>query len=219
MNRSLQDIGGGLLRVLQFTLAADTRKGMRPSLTPAADPGAGERVRLSRRARTGAPPVDFSRRARRFVPRRDRVGRAARGDLGNVGVLLGFEIRGAQSAGRRIDGRPTAPLSSPAGKHERDAAVIHRLARDAPESSLEAAKETDRGVTRSTHPLETVEAIAEPPVGVQNGPKPVNRKHGGLRPIETETIRKGRSRARLDNDFVCPPYMVGLRGQRDRGQD
>jgi D-tyrosyl-tRNA(Tyr) deacylase len=62
MNRSLQDIGGGLLLVPQFTLAADTRKGMRPSLTPAADPGAGERVRLSRRARTGAPPVDFSRR-------------------------------------------------------------------------------------------------------------------------------------------------------------
>jgi hypothetical protein len=56
-------------------------------------------------------------------------------------------------------------------------------------------------------------------VGVQNGPKPVNRKHSGLRLVETETIRKGRSRARLDNDFVCPPHMVGLRGQRGRGQD
>jgi len=33
MNRSLQDIGGGLLLVPQFTLAADTRKGMCPSLT------------------------------------------------------------------------------------------------------------------------------------------------------------------------------------------
>ena len=61
MNRSLQDIGGGLLLVPQFTLAADTRKGMRPSLTPAADPGAGERVRLSRRARTGAPSDRRSR--------------------------------------------------------------------------------------------------------------------------------------------------------------
>jgi hypothetical protein len=170
-------------------------------------------------ARARYPIFDFSRRARRFVPRRDRVGRAAQGDLGNVGVLLGFEIRGAQSAVPRIDGRLSAPLSSPGGKDERDAAVVHRLARDAPEFSLEAAKETDRGVTRGTHPLETVEAIAEPSVGVQNGPKPINRKHGGLWPIETETIGKGRSRARLDNDFVCPPHMVGLRRQRDRGQD
>ncbi len=44
MNLSVQDIGGGLLLVPQFTLAADTRKGSRPSFTPAADPGEGERL-------------------------------------------------------------------------------------------------------------------------------------------------------------------------------
>lgn len=44
MNRSLREIGGGLLLVPQFTLAADTNKGMRPSFTPAAPPDAGERL-------------------------------------------------------------------------------------------------------------------------------------------------------------------------------
>lgn len=41
MNRSLADAGGGLLLVSQFTLAADTRKGMRPSFTSAATPEQG----------------------------------------------------------------------------------------------------------------------------------------------------------------------------------
>lgn len=44
MNRSLRDIGGGLLLVPQFTLTADTHKGMRPSFTPAAPPAEGERL-------------------------------------------------------------------------------------------------------------------------------------------------------------------------------
>ncbi len=38
MNRSLADIGGGLLLVPQFTLAANTDKGMRPSFASAASP-------------------------------------------------------------------------------------------------------------------------------------------------------------------------------------
>ena len=42
MNLSLRDVGGGLLLVPQFTLAADTRKGARPSFTPAAAPEAGK---------------------------------------------------------------------------------------------------------------------------------------------------------------------------------
>ena len=52
MNLSVADIGGGLLLVPQFTLPADTKKGMRPSFTPAAEPGEGERLfnHLSTRA-------------------------------------------------------------------------------------------------------------------------------------------------------------------------
>lgn len=43
MNRSLGETGGGLLLVSQFTLAADTRSGMRPSFTAAAPPEQAER--------------------------------------------------------------------------------------------------------------------------------------------------------------------------------
>ena len=44
MNLSLSEIDGGLLLVPQFTLAADTRKGTRPSFTPAADPELGKQL-------------------------------------------------------------------------------------------------------------------------------------------------------------------------------
>lgn len=44
MNRDVLEIGGGLLLVPQFTLAANTRKGNRPSFTSAADPAEGERL-------------------------------------------------------------------------------------------------------------------------------------------------------------------------------
>jgi D-aminoacyl-tRNA deacylase len=42
MNLSLMDINGGLLLVPQFTLAADTSKGMRPGFSKAADPESGK---------------------------------------------------------------------------------------------------------------------------------------------------------------------------------
>lgn len=44
MNRSLADIAGGLLLVPQFTLAADTHKGARPSFSSAASPDEGRRI-------------------------------------------------------------------------------------------------------------------------------------------------------------------------------
>ncbi len=44
MNRSLQDVGGGLLVVSQFTLAADVAGGNRPSFTQAAVPAEGRRL-------------------------------------------------------------------------------------------------------------------------------------------------------------------------------
>jgi len=52
MNLSVSDTGGGLLLVPQFTLAADTSKGLRPGFSRAAPPGDAERLfgYLARRA-------------------------------------------------------------------------------------------------------------------------------------------------------------------------
>ena len=44
MNRSVADTQGGLLLVPQFTLAADTQSGTRPSFTPAAAPADGKKL-------------------------------------------------------------------------------------------------------------------------------------------------------------------------------
>jgi D-tyrosyl-tRNA(Tyr) deacylase len=63
MNLSLADIHGGLLLVPQFTLAADTRKGTRPSFTTAASPEEGRRWfdRLVDLARAAHPRVATGR--------------------------------------------------------------------------------------------------------------------------------------------------------------
>jgi len=44
MNRSLSDTAGGLLLVSQFTLAADTNKGLRPGFSTAAEPARAQRL-------------------------------------------------------------------------------------------------------------------------------------------------------------------------------
>jgi len=68
MNRSVSDVAGGLLLVPQFTLAADTKSGTRPSFTPAAAPELGRRLfdyfaerarRLHHRVETGRFGADM----------------------------------------------------------------------------------------------------------------------------------------------------------------
>lgn len=63
MNRSLAQVGGGLLLVSQFTLAADTRQGMRPGFSTAATPAEGERWfnRLVELARNRHSQVEIGR--------------------------------------------------------------------------------------------------------------------------------------------------------------
>jgi D-aminoacyl-tRNA deacylase len=59
MNRSVQDTGGGLLVVSQFTLAADTASGNRPGFSNAAPPDEGRRLYdyFVRQARAAHPVV------------------------------------------------------------------------------------------------------------------------------------------------------------------
>jgi D-aminoacyl-tRNA deacylase len=63
MNRSLRDVAGGLLLVPQFTLAADTRKGARPSFSTAAPLETGRILfqHLAAAARTRYPHVACGR--------------------------------------------------------------------------------------------------------------------------------------------------------------
>lgn len=63
MNRSLRDVEGGLLLVPQFTLAADTQKGARPSFSTTAAPEVGQRLfeHLAATARARYPNVACGR--------------------------------------------------------------------------------------------------------------------------------------------------------------
>ena len=63
MNRSVTDVAGGLLLVPQFTLAADTQSGTRPSFTPAAPPEEGKRLfdYFVEKARMKHPVVETGR--------------------------------------------------------------------------------------------------------------------------------------------------------------
>ena len=63
MNLSLLDAGGGLLLVPQFTLAADTSKGLRPGFSRASPPGDAERLfrHMAKRAETRAPGAQSGR--------------------------------------------------------------------------------------------------------------------------------------------------------------
>jgi len=63
MNLALSEVGGGLLAVPQFTLAADTNKGMRPGFSSAAAPAEGSRLfaRFLALARDRHPRVEAGR--------------------------------------------------------------------------------------------------------------------------------------------------------------
>jgi D-tyrosyl-tRNA(Tyr) deacylase len=59
MNLNVQQVEGGVLLVSQFTLSADTKKGLRPGFSTAATPAEGERLfnRLVSRVRDQHTPV------------------------------------------------------------------------------------------------------------------------------------------------------------------
>ena len=100
MNLSLRDVGGALLLVPQFTLAADTKKGTRPSFTPAAPPGEGKRLfeHLLACARASHSPVAHG-----------EFGAHMRVSLVNDGpVTLWLEVN-AQSEQRDKAGFPDQP--------------------------------------------------------------------------------------------------------------
>jgi len=94
MNRSVTDVAGGLLLVPQFTLAADTRSGTRPSFTPAAAPADGLRL---------FEHVVRSARARHAVVETGRFGADMQVSLTNDGpVTFWLQVEPkTQGAGQR----------------------------------------------------------------------------------------------------------------------
>ena len=63
INLSVSDVGGGLLLVPQFTLAADTTKGLRPGFSRASPPGDAERLfgYMAKRAEKRLPGAQTGR--------------------------------------------------------------------------------------------------------------------------------------------------------------
>jgi len=68
MDRSLLDVGGAVLCVSQFTLYGDTRRGLRPSFTDAAEPAMAEHLYdlFCARLRDRGVPVETGRFAARM---------------------------------------------------------------------------------------------------------------------------------------------------------
>lgn len=95
MNRSVRDIGGALLLVPQFTLAADTRSGTRPSFTPAAAPDVARHMF-----------DDFVQRTRVLVPATQAgvFGADMKVHLINDGPVT-FWLRTPNSAAGQLDAR------------------------------------------------------------------------------------------------------------------
>lgn len=92
MNRNLGDVSGGLLAVSQFTLAADTNSGTRPSFSPAAAPEDGRRMfdHFVAKAREGHPDVACG-----------NYGAMMQVELTNDGpVTFWLQVRPAKTGGR-----------------------------------------------------------------------------------------------------------------------
>jgi D-tyrosyl-tRNA(Tyr) deacylase len=92
MNRSVSDVGGAMLLVPQFTLAADTQSGTRPSFTPAAPPDEGRRL------------FDYfvqQARAKHAVVQTGQFGADMKVSLTNDGpVTFWLQIKPSQHAGK-----------------------------------------------------------------------------------------------------------------------
>lgn len=91
MNRSVQDVGGGVLVVSQFTLYGDARKGRRPSFVGAAPPEVAEPLVANLAARVAAAGVQVAT---------GRFGAMMEVDLVNSGpVTLILEVAGGRLLG------------------------------------------------------------------------------------------------------------------------